>query len=162
MLKNDYDGQDCSVARALEVVGERWTLLIVRELLKQPSRFLELERTLGIAKNVLTNRLEKMVALEIVEKTSVSETRDWGEYRLTARGRDLFPVINALMAWGDTYAAPNGPPLLLVHKCGHLAGHRVVCECCGEDLRLTEVHVADAGERRKLLKSPAARRPRGA
>jgi DNA-binding HxlR family transcriptional regulator len=145
MLKNDYSDQDCSVARALEVVGERWTLLIVRELLKRPCRFSEIERTLSIAKNVLTNRLEKLVILEVVKRAALSGSGDWGEYSLTAKGRALFPVVNALMAWGDTYYAPNGPPLVLIHKCGQSPGHQLVCQCCGEALHQADVHIADGG-----------------
>jgi DNA-binding HxlR family transcriptional regulator len=141
MLKNDYADQDCSIARALEVVGERWTLLIVRELVRRPRRFLQLERTLAVAKNVLANRLQKMITMGIAEKASLSPARDWGEYRLTSKGRDLFPVIYALMAWGDEYAAPDGPPLVLKHKCGHNPGHKVVCKCCGEELRPQDLRV---------------------
>jgi DNA-binding HxlR family transcriptional regulator len=147
MLRSDYADQDCSVARALEVVGERWTLLIVRELLKHPSRFLELERALGVAKNVLANRLEKMVAMQIAEKVSVSDTRDWSEYRLTPRGRALFPVIHALMAWGDKFAAPDGPPLVLVHKCGRAPGHKLICQCCGEELRARDLRIDNGSKK---------------
>jgi DNA-binding HxlR family transcriptional regulator len=141
MLKSDYSGQNCSISRALEAVGERWTLLIIRELLRRPHRFADLERKLGIAKNVLTNRLEKLVALDIVEKVPYTEARDWNDYRLTGKGRDLFPVVNALMAWGDKHAAPDGPPVILEHECGHAAGHKVVCEHCGEALAPRAVRV---------------------
>jgi DNA-binding HxlR family transcriptional regulator len=132
MLKSDYTGQNCSIARSLEAVGERWTLLIIRELLRRPHRFAELEGKLGIAKNVLTDRLNKLVDLDIVEKEPYTEARDWNDYRLTRKGKDLFPVISALMAWGDKYEAPNGPPVIFEHECGHAAGHKVVCEHCGE------------------------------
>jgi DNA-binding HxlR family transcriptional regulator len=131
MLKSDYTGQNCSIAKSLEAVGERWTLLIIRELLRRPHRFAELEGRLGIAKNVLTDRLHKLVDLDIVEKAPYTEARDWNDYRLTRKGKDLFPVISALMAWGDKYDAPNGPPVIFEHECGHAAGHRVVCEHCG-------------------------------
>lgn len=141
MLKNEYTGQNCSIARTLEAVGERWTLLIVRELLRRPHRFAELERTLGIAKNVLTNRLDKLVGLEIVEKAPYTEARDWNDYRLTRKGKDLFPVISALMAWGDRYEAPNGPPVIFEHECGHAAGHRLVCAYCGDDVAPRAVRV---------------------
>jgi DNA-binding HxlR family transcriptional regulator len=142
MLKNDYVEQDCSIARALEVVGERWTLLIVRELLKKPARFLELEHALVISKNILGNRLEKMVLMGIVEKSSISSSYDWSEYHLTDKGRDLFPVIHALMNWGDTYAAPDGPPVILKHRCGKRPGHRLVCRGCGESLDQKDLRIA--------------------
>jgi DNA-binding HxlR family transcriptional regulator len=135
MLNSEYSGENCSVARALEVVGERWTLLIVRDLLTGPHRFAELQRKLGIAKNVLTVRLQKLVDEGIVEKTPYTGAGNRNDYRLTRKGKDLFPVLSALMAWGDRYAAPpGGPPLIFEHECGHAAGHRMVCAYCGEDL----------------------------
>src|SRR6202000_1389012 len=135
MLSSEYSGENCSVARALEVVGERWTLLIVRDLLSGPHRFAELQRKLGIAKNVLAIRLQKLVDAGIVRKTPYTEARDWNDYRLTRKGRDLFPVLSALMTWGDRYAAPpGGPPLIFEHECGHDAGHKLVCAYCGDDV----------------------------
>lgn len=134
MLKSDYAGENCSIARALEAVGERWTLLIVRELLRHPSRFGQLEQRLGISKNILTNRLAKLGELGIVTKAPYTESRDWSEYQLTQKGTDLFPAISALMAWGDTYEAPHGPPAIFVHDCGHPAGHKLVCAACGDEV----------------------------
>ncbi|MBH0777920.1 winged helix-turn-helix transcriptional regulator [Nocardia bovistercoris] len=139
MLNNDYTGQNCSISRALEAVGERWTLLIVRELMRRPHRFAELERKLRIAKNILTVRLEKLVALGIAEKVPYSDSRDRNEYRLTRKGRDLFPVLSALMAWGDRYSAPDGPPVIFEHECGHAAGHKLVCAYCGDDVGLRSI-----------------------
>lgn len=141
MLHSRYTQQNCSIARALEAVGERWTLLIVRELLRRPQRFAELERTLGIAKNVLTNRLDKLVELEIVETVRYDDARGWHRYGLTSKGKDLFPVVGALMAWGDRYEAPAGPPAVFEHHCGHPAGHRVVCQHCSEDLCIDDLRV---------------------
>ena len=131
MLRSDYASQNCSVARALEVVGERWTLLIVRELLYKARRFSSLERRLPIAKNVLTSRLEKLVALGIVEKANPDATFG-SAYQLTSKGAELFPVISALTTWGDAHLAPHGPPVVFEHICGHVAGHKLVCEVCGE------------------------------
>ncbi|MGE0218340.1 winged helix-turn-helix transcriptional regulator [Mycolicibacterium sp.] len=136
MLNSDYDGQNCSIARALEQVGERWTLLIVRELLMRPRRFTSLQRRLGIAKNILSTRLDKLVDLEIAERIPYGDAGERYEYQLTRKGRELFPVINALLAWGDTYAAPEGAPLVFEHACGHPAGHKVVCAHCGKPLDL--------------------------
>lgn len=132
MLRDDYAGENCSVARALEAVGERWTLLIVRELLRRPSRFSTLQRRLAIAKNVLAKRLDKLVEIGVAEKVEVERARDWNIYRLTRRGEDLYPVISALMAWGDAHASPDGPPVVLRHSCGEAVGHRLVCAGCGE------------------------------
>ena len=134
VLNSDYSGQNCSVARTLEVVGERWTLLIVRELLRRPCRFADLEQGLGIAKNVLAARLEKLLDRGIVDKRPYSSTHDRNEYRLTAKGRDLFYVIDALMAWGDAHASPDGPPVVIEHSCGQPTGYRVHCESCGEQV----------------------------
>lgn len=139
VLGSDYASQNCSIARALEVVGERWTLLIIRELLMKPRRFTDLTRRLGIAKNVLTSRLAKLAELGIVETVSYDDNREWSRYRLTDKGRDLFPVINALMAWGDKYDAPAGPPMIFEHDCGHPAGHEVVCQACHQPLTLDGV-----------------------
>jgi DNA-binding HxlR family transcriptional regulator len=130
VLNSDYPGQICSIARALEVVGERWTLLVVRELLRRPRRFSDLERALGISKNVLTARLGRLVAEGIVVTEPSAARRDWHVYRLTSKGTDLFPVIASLMAWGDAHAAPHGAPAVFEHSCGHPAGFRVVCEAC--------------------------------
>ena len=141
VLGSDYFGQTCSIARALEVVGERWTLLIIRELLQRPRRFADLERKLHIAKNVLSTRLVKLTKLEIVEKLPYSTARDWSEYRLTDKGQDLFYVVQALMAWGDHYEAPAGAPAVFQHDCGHPAGHKVVCEHCGAAVTPANVHV---------------------
>lgn len=135
MLNSEYSTENCSVARALEIVGERWTLLIIRDLLTGPHRFAELQRKLGIAKNVLTIRLQKLVDSGIVEKAAYSRAGGRNDYRLTRKGKDLLPVLSALMAWGDRYAAPpGGPPLIFEHECGHAAGHKVVCAYCGDDI----------------------------
>lgn len=152
LLGNDYATQNCSIARALEVVGERWTLLIVRELLRKPRRFSELERRLSMSKNILSDRLTKLARLRIVASTTIDGSRGWKTYRLTEKGVALFPVINALMAWGDAYYAPDGPPVILLHTCGHRAGHRVICEGCGEPLDPRAVHVT-AGPSWKLPES---------
>src|ERR1700743_2018890 len=97
MLSSEYSGENCSVARALEVVGERWTLLIVRDLLSGPHRFAELQRKLGIAKNVLAIRLQKLVDAGIVRKTPYTELRVWNDFRLTLKVHSLFPLLFAIM-----------------------------------------------------------------
>jgi DNA-binding HxlR family transcriptional regulator len=141
MLNSEYTGQNCSIARSLEAVGERWTLLIIRELLRRPHRFAELERKLGIAKSMLATRLDKLVDGGIVEKTPYTQARDWNDYRLTRKGKDLFPVVSALMAWGDRYEAPEGPPVIFEHQCGHATGHKLVCAYCDEEVIPREVKV---------------------
>jgi DNA-binding HxlR family transcriptional regulator len=109
MLKREYGGQVCSIARALELVGDRWTLLIVRDLIFGLSRFDELQESLGIASNVLTDRLTRLVDDEIVERVRYSERPERFEYRLTAKGRELGIVLLALMQWGDRHVSKKPP-----------------------------------------------------
>ena len=109
MLKRDYQGQNCSIARALELVGDRWTLLIVRDLVFGLSRFDELLESLGIATNVLTDRLNRLVDEGVVERFPYSERPERFAYRLTAKGRELGPVLLALMQWGDRHISKRAP-----------------------------------------------------
>jgi DNA-binding HxlR family transcriptional regulator len=135
MLRADYSGQNCSVARSLEVVGERWTILILRETFLGTYRFDEIQRNLGVARNVLQTRLERLVEAGILRKVPYQERPPRYEYRLTAKGVDLWPVVVALIKWGDRYEAPNGPPVLLTHKdCGGELDDRRRCSRCGEDV----------------------------
>src|SRR5690349_13296774 len=103
MLNRDYEGQNCSIARALEVVGERWTLLIIRDLLLGLHRFDELQESLGIARNVLTDRLNRLVDEGILERVRYSERPERFEYRLTPKGLDLNIALTALRQWGDAH-----------------------------------------------------------
>jgi DNA-binding HxlR family transcriptional regulator len=112
MLRRDYEGQNCSIARALEVVGERWTLLIVRDVFLGVRRFDELQVKLGIARNTLTDRLNRLVDEGIVERVRYRERPERFEYRLTAKGRDLNIALTALRQWGDTYLNEKPPTLL--------------------------------------------------
>jgi DNA-binding HxlR family transcriptional regulator len=142
VLGKDYTGQRCSVARALEVVGERWTLLIVRDALLGLSRFSEFQRSLGIAKNVLADRLEGLVAAGVLERRQ-DRGSGHAEYRLTTRGRRLEPAILQLMHWGDEfYAAPGGPPRVAVHAgCGGRVDHELECHGCGARVRYADIEV---------------------
>ena len=115
MLKRDYEGQNCSIARALEVVGERWTLLIVRDVFLGRRRFDELQESLGIARNVLTDRLNRLTDEGILERVRYSERPERFEYRLTSKGRDLNVALTALRQWGDAYLSEK-PPMLLRRK----------------------------------------------
>lgn len=132
MLGNDYPGQVCSIARTLEVVGERWTMLILRDVFLGLRRFDDIRDDLGIARNVLAARLERLVAEEVLVKAPYQERPVRHEYRLTAKGRDLWPVLFELVAWGDRHApAPQGPPVVLRHRdCGGRVGAGRVCERC--------------------------------
>jgi DNA-binding HxlR family transcriptional regulator len=126
-----YDGQNCSAARALEVVGERWSLLIIRDaLFRGMSRFADFQRSLGIATNVLAKRLDGFVSAGLMERVASGEDA-YAEYRLTEKGRDLLPVIVALTKWGDRWAAPDGAPILYVHECGGTIKQTLSCTRCG-------------------------------
>ena len=112
MLRRDYPSQNCSIARALEVVGERWTLLIVRDLFFGIRRFDELQESLGIARNVLADRLNRLVDEGIARKVRYRERPDRFEYRLTDKGRDLNVALTGLRQWGDRHAGALPPRLL--------------------------------------------------
>jgi DNA-binding HxlR family transcriptional regulator len=109
MLKRGYEGQVCSIARSLELIGERWTLLIVRDLFLGLTRFDEFLDSLGIASNVLSDRLGRLVEEGIAERVRYSERPERFEYRLTPKGRELRLVLLALMQWGDRHISSKPP-----------------------------------------------------
>jgi DNA-binding HxlR family transcriptional regulator len=113
MLKRDYEDQNCSIARALEIVGERWTLLIIRDVLLGLHRFDELQDSLGIARNVLTDRLNRLVDEGVLERVLYSERPERYEYHLTKKGLDLNVALTALRQWGDEYISEKPPRLHL-------------------------------------------------
>ncbi len=132
MLGRTYERDACSAARALEVAGERWSLLILRNaMFAGMTRFTDFQRSLDIAPNVLTKRLATFVE-EGLMTTSKGDSEHL-EYHLTPRGADFKPVIVALSAWGDRWAAPDGPPIVYEHEgCGGRVEHRLVCKSCDE------------------------------
>jgi DNA-binding HxlR family transcriptional regulator len=109
MLRRDYEGQNCSIARALEVVGERWTLLIIRDAFLGMRRFEQFQESLGIARNVLSDRLNRLVEEGILDRIRYSERPERYEYRLTPKGRDLGIALAGLRQWGDKYLSTNPP-----------------------------------------------------
>jgi DNA-binding HxlR family transcriptional regulator len=140
VLRADYSDQNCSIARTLEFVGERWTIMILREAFLGVHRFEDMQRNLGIARNVLQARLERLVEAEILKRVPYQERPPRSEYRLTAKGVDLWPVLVALLKWGDRHAAPAGPPVMLEHAgCGGQLDDRRRCDRCGRDLHAWEV-----------------------
>jgi DNA-binding HxlR family transcriptional regulator len=136
VLRRDYPKVDSSVAKALEVVGERWSLLIVRTVMHGNRRFGEMQESLGIARNVLSARLERLVEEDILERRAYSESPPRYEYFLTQKGLDLWPALIALLHWGERYSpTPGGPKRLIVHKeCGGTVSERGICERCGKVL----------------------------
>ena len=142
MLHNTYEGQTCSVARTLEIVGERWTLLILRDAFLGVRRFDDFQRSLGIARNVLNSRLKRLVDAGVLERRRYQERPERFEYRLTDMGLDLWPAVVALMRFGDRHlAGDEGPPLRLEHEgCGgELTGVVGTCAECGERLGARDV-----------------------
>jgi DNA-binding HxlR family transcriptional regulator len=137
MLRNDYENQSCSIAGALEVVGERWSLLIVRNIFLGLRRFDELQSQLGIARNVLQARLVRLEENGVIERVPYQERPLRHEYRLTEKGLDLWPTIVALMKWGDRYTPPEGGPAVVVeHRgCGGTIDEHRICERCGARLK---------------------------
>jgi DNA-binding HxlR family transcriptional regulator len=144
MERKSFAGMNCSVAQCLEVVGEWWSLLIVRDAFLGVRRFDQFQERLGISRNILTERLSRLVDAGIFDKVPYSERPLRHEYRLTERGRDLWPVITAMRQWGDKYAAPGGPPVEIVHKgCGHVADAVMTCSACGEAIAARDVRAVN-------------------
>jgi DNA-binding HxlR family transcriptional regulator len=141
MLPNRYDNQVCSIAGALAVVGERWSLLIVRDVFLGLRRFDEIQSDLGIARNVLQTRLTRLLEQGVLKKRLYRERPPRYEYHLTEKGLDLWPTMVALMTWGDSHAAPaGGPPVVLEHRdCGGAVDDHRICEACGARLSVRDV-----------------------
>lgn len=139
-------GQDCSIARSLEIVGERWTFLIVRNALTGECRFDSFLHSLGLPRNVLTDRLNTLVDHGILERVPYQQRPLRNEYRLTLKGRELMPILLALMQWGDRYTTTeNGPPRLAYHQeCGGHAEVQLFCAGCGQAVRPSEVTTREA------------------
>ncbi len=138
----DFSDLACSVARTLEVVGDRWSLLVIRDAFYGLRRFDEFQRDLGVARNVLSSRLGKLVDAEILQKVQYEDRPARFEYHLTDKGRELLPVILTMMAWGDKWeAGGTGAPVKLHHlPCDtHDVHAEVTCSDCGEELRLTDL-----------------------
>ena len=139
-----YSAANCSIARTLGVVGEKWTLLILREAFYGVRRFDDFPTALGCARNLLAARLKTLVAHELLERVAYQDDGGRGrhEYRLTEKGRDLFPTVVALMQWGDKWlAGPAGPPALVIHRdCGRTTSGVVVCSECHAPLTADNVH----------------------
>ena len=132
---------DCSVAQCLEVVGEWWSMLIIRDTFMGVTRFEDFQGRLGISRNILRDRLNSLVDSGVLVRVPYSEHPPRYDYRLTQKGRDLWPVLTTMRQWGDTYAAPSGPPIELVHtSCGRTMHVELVCGECGERVSSRDVN----------------------
>lgn len=131
----------CSIARAVDIIGDWWTPLVMREAFYGVTRFDEFERVLGIGRNVLTQRLNRLVEIGILERVAYQQHPPRYDYELTDMGREFFPVLAAMHRWGDRWlATADGPPVVLRHDtCGHDTHAEVVCAQCREPLHVDEV-----------------------
>lgn len=149
--------QNCSIAAALAVVGERWTLLVMREVLLGRRRFADIKVQLGVASNILSDRLQTLVEQGLLERRRYGKHPEALEYVPTAKGIDINPVLVTLTQWGDKYEAPDGPPRVHVHTaCGHDAHPALHCAYCHAKLVPSELRVrpgpgANAAQRAEPL-----------
>jgi DNA-binding HxlR family transcriptional regulator len=136
MRWNELSDENCSLARSLAIIGDRWTLLILRDAFLRVRRFDEFQARLGIARRVLNERLSSLVEDGVLEKTPYQQRPTRYEYRLTQKGLNLYPVILSLVHWGDTYyAGEDGLPVIHKHKtCGHAFRSVLTCSCCHEPI----------------------------
>lgn len=149
MRWSEIDQQDCSVAQALSIVGDRWTLLILRDAFMRVRRFEDFLESTGAPRPVLSERLKTLVDNGVLEKQQYSERPDRFEYRLTEMGLDLWPVLISLLRWGDKWMPDkDGPPVIVSHKgCGHAVVPELACPECGEWLTATDMEA----HRRRLM-----------
>jgi DNA-binding HxlR family transcriptional regulator len=142
---SDSTPRVCSIARTLDIVGEKWALLAVREVFLGNRRFDEMVRRTGAPRDTLAARLRTLVASGILERRQYLEHPARYEYRLTDAGRDLYPVIVSLLRWGDEHlAGDDGPPLVLEHRCGHRLVAQLMCEACGEPVEARDTRPVTA------------------
>ncbi len=140
MQRTSFEAMNCSIARTLDIVGEWWSLLIVRDAFLGVTKFDDFQARLAISRNILTQRLNHLVDNEILERVPYQDHPPRYDYRLTEKGRDLFHAVTAIREWGDRWVAPDGPPLKLRHnKCGHVAKAVPVCSHCGERLDIEDI-----------------------
>lgn len=130
-----------SVGAAIGLLGDRWTFLILREAFFGTQRFNEFAENLGLSRNILSSRLKTLVAEGIFEMCPYGPGQVRYEYRLAQPGRDIFPIVVALLQWGDKYLNSTGEPSIVLRhtRCGHDANPQLVCACCGEPIDVGEV-----------------------
>ena len=158
----------CSIERALEIIGDRWTVLVLRDAFRGLHRFDDFRRDLDIARPVLADRLRRLVEAGVLERRQYCERPPRFEYHLTPMGVDLSPALVALMRWGDHWlSGGDGPPTVLVHgPCGHELDQTYVCWACEQTFAPTAIRSrpgpgseANTGGRRRARSARAARHP---
>ena len=134
MRRTSFEDVNCSLAQCLEVIGDWWTLLIVRDVFLGATRFDDIQARLGISRNVLGQRRDKLVEAGVRRRAPYQEHPPRFDYRLTEKGVDLWGIITMMRQWGDRWAAPDGPRIELVHAtgCGRVMDAELVCSECGE------------------------------
>jgi len=158
MPRRDF-GLVCSLARSLEIVGERWSMLVLRDLwVVGPMRFDQLQRSLKIARNILTDRLETLIEGGVVERRLYQTRPDRYEYLLTEVGQEFVPVLALITRWGDRHFSPAGAPYIFRHKDhDHAADPVTVCRQCGEELTIDELEVLPGPGAPKRARRPRAK-----
>ncbi|MFZ1490960.1 MAG: helix-turn-helix domain-containing protein [Ilumatobacteraceae bacterium] len=159
MKRTDTSAWPCTIARSAAVLGDHWNLLIVRQACLGTRRFDDFQRELGIGRNILTTRLNLLVDEGILRRAAVDETSPRHEYRLTQKGREVYPILAAMAAWGDRWlTGPEGTPLVLHHTtCKHDMHAVVVCSECDQALDVGDIR-ATAGPGYPGSRSPSAKR----
>ncbi len=143
MRWEDLGDEPCSVARTIAVIGDRWTMMILRDCFNGSKRFDQFQESLRISRAIVTDRLTLLVQEGVLAKTLYQEKPLRYEYRLTDKGLDLYPILISMFRWGDKYyAGDGGPPLLFRHKtCGHDFHSVLACSVCNGELNPREVEV---------------------
>ncbi len=143
---------NCSIARALSIVGDRWTMLVLRDAFSGVRRFEHFQTSLKVTRHVLADRLKKLEREDILYRVKYQDRPSRYEYRLTEKGLDLYPIVVSLLKWGDKYTAEGGLPVELMHRnCGGAASPKMVCGTCGEELNPKHMQARmkpGAGQRR--------------
>lgn len=143
MRHDDLAGEPCSILRPLALLGDRWTLVVLRQTFAGVRRFDDLQSSLGLSRPVLADRLRRLVDAGVLQRSAYrDEQRTRHEYRLTPMGLDLYPVMMALRSWGDKYLAPDGPFIEYRHRgCGGNTHTRLLCDDCGAEVAATDIEV---------------------
>ncbi|PRZ44310.1 HxlR family transcriptional regulator [Antricoccus suffuscus] len=136
MKRTSLANWPCSIARTMDLIGDWWTPLVLREAFAGVQRFDDFQQSLGLARNTLDTRLKRLVEAGLFDRVPYQQNPARYDYVLTEQGRDFYPVLSAIMAWGDKWLAEeSGPPVITRHDtCGHQIQARVVCDHCGEPL----------------------------